>query len=277
MSRLWRDQLHVFLAPGRVDWVRWKRGLKPIQTEKATAVCETVEDGPVWAAALQQLDKILSDAAGAELSLILSNHWVRYAVMPPQNEITTPEEVKSYADFRLREIYADRVDSWTFSISDWNPLTGAMCAAIPRDLLTQLEQLAADRRCKISVLEPYLASVYDRWQAQLQGDTVYMAVIEAGRICLAVIQRGIWQSVRNQRISHSAAEDLLTALDQEAIWSGAKEAAGVVHLFAPEHPELTLPQDSGWSIIPLPSGKLPVLAHYPSVPVNRSGIDQCRA
>lgn len=277
MSRLWRDQIQVFLAPERLDWVRLKRGLKPVQTAKVTAFFEPVVDAPVWHAAARQLEKVLAEATGTEVSVILSNHFLRYAALPPQNEIATPEEVKSYAEFRMREVYAERVDSWVLSISNWNPIDGAVCAAIPRDLLMQLEHMALSHGCKIKIIEPYLASVYDRWQAQLKGEKIYLAVIEAGRICIAITHHGKWQSIRNQRILHNSADDLLAALDQEVIWSGAKEAMEFVYLFAPEHPELTLPQESGWCIISLPAGKMTALAHYPSVPTNQLGLNQCPA
>ncbi len=277
MSRLWRDQIQVFLAPGRLDWVRLKHGLKPVQTAKVTVFFEPVADAPVWYAAVQQLEKVLAEAAGTEVSVILSNHFLRYTALPSQNEIVTPEEVKSYAEFRMREVYAERVDSWVLSISNWNPIDGAVCAAIPRNLLMQLEHMASSHGCKIKVIEPYLASVYDRWQVQLKGEKIYLAVIEAGRICIAITHHGKWQSIRNQRILHNAADDLLAALDQEVIWSGAKEAMEFVYLFAPEHPDLTLPQESGWCIISLPAGKMPTLAHYPSVPTHQSELNQCPA
>lgn len=277
MSRLWRDQIQVFLAPGRLDWVRLKRGLKPVQTAKITVFFEPAADVPIWNSAVQQLEKVLAEAAGTEVSVILSNHFLRYAALPPQNEIAAPEEVKSYAEFRMREVYAERVDSWVLSISNWNPIDGAVCAAIPRNLLMQLEHMTSSHGCKIKIIEPYLASVYDRWQTQLKGEKIYLAVIETGRICIAITHQGKWQSIRNQRILHSAADDLLAALDQEVIWSGAKEVTEFVYLFAPEHPELALPQDSGWCIISLPVGKMPALAHYPSVPTNHSEFNQCPA
>lgn len=277
MSRLWRDQIQVFLAPGRLDWVRLKRGLKPVQTDKVTVFFEPAADAPIWNSAVHELGKVLTEAAGTEVSVILSNHFLRYAALPPQNEIAIPEEVKSYAEFRMREVYAERVDSWELSVSDWNPVEGAVCAAIPRELIMQLEQMASSHGCTIKVIEPYMASVYDRWQTQLKGEKIYLAVIETGRICIAITHHGKWQSIRNQRISHSAAEDLLAALDQEVIWSGAKEAMEFVYLFAPEHPEMALPQDSGWCIISLPAGKKPALAHYPSAPINHSELNQCPA
>lgn len=277
MSRLWRDQIQVFLAPERMDIVRFSRGFKPVQMSKATALCQHVQGAPAWQAALQQLEKHLLEAVGTDLTITLSNHFTRYVTLPPQTEITTPEEVMSYATFRMREIYAERVDSWVLSVSDWNPISGAVCAAIPRELMTRLEELAVRYQFKLKAVEPYLASVYDRWEKQLSGNRIYLAVIENGRICLAILLDGVWQSIRNQRILHSAADELLAALDQETILSGHKESVELVYLFAPEHPQLTLPQNCGWSLIPLQTEQIPVLAHYPSATVNHTEINQCVA
>ncbi|MXS82200.1 hypothetical protein [Nitrosomonas oligotropha] len=277
MSPLWRDQIQVFVAPGRIDLVRSTRGFKPVQAAKVTVWCEPAQDAPVWQAALQQLEKHLMDAAGAQLSVTLSNHFVRYVALLPQAEIATPEEVSSYAAFRMREVYAERVNSWVLSVSEWTPLSGAVCAAIPRDLMVQLEEMAARCHCTLKEIEPYFASVYDRWQKLLDGNKTYFAVIEAGRICLAVLINGSWHSIRNQRILHNVAAELLAALDQEAILTGSKEAIERVHVFAPGHADLTLPEQCGWCIIPMPVGKIPVLPHYPSGTVDDDGVNRCHA
>ncbi len=187
MSRLWRDQIQVFLAPERMIIVRFSRGFKPAQISKATVLCQHVQGAPAWQATLQQLEKHLLEAVGTDLTITLSNHFTRYVTLPPQTEITTPEEVMSYATFRMREIYAERVDSWVLSVSDWNPVSGAVCAAIPRELMTRLEELAVRYQFNLKAIEPYLASVYDRWEKQLSGNRIYLAVIENGRICLAIL------------------------------------------------------------------------------------------
>lgn len=277
MSRLWRDQIRVFLAPERVNLVRFSRGFKPVQTAKVTALCQRVQGVPVWQSAVQNLENNLTDAAGTELTITLSNHFVRYVTLPPQAEIATPEEVKSYAAFRLREIYAERIDSWDLSVSEWNPLNGAICAAVPRDLMKQLEAMSARHQCKLKEVEPYLASVHDHWCKLLSGNTLFFAVIETGRICIAILSNGIWHSIRNQRILHSAADELLAALDQEAIFFGNKEAIELVYVFAPEHPALTLPSNCGWNVIPIPTDPISVLPHYPSMVADNAGMDQCPA
>ncbi len=277
MSRLWRDQIQVFLAPERVDLVRTSKGIKPTQTAKTTAFCEFAHGAAAWQPALQQLEKNLINVARTDLTITLSNHFVRYVTLPPQAEIATPEEVKSYAQFRMRDIYAERMNSWALSVSEWDPITGAICAAIPQALMTQLDDMAARHQCKIKEIEPYMTSVFDRWQKLLSGTKIYFAVIETGRICVAILSNGIWHSIRNQRILHSTADELLAVLDQEAIFFGNKEAVEQVHLFAPEHPELTLPMNCGWNIVSIPTEQIPVLAHYPSVVTDHSEINQCPA
>jgi hypothetical protein len=273
---LWRDQIQIFLAPGRMDAVRFSRGLKPAQIAKVTARCQPTQEGSAWQSVAQELEKNLMNQAKAELFITLSNHFVRYVTLPPQAEISTPEEVKSYATFRMREVYGERINAWVLSISEWNPINGAICAAIPRDLLTQLEAMAERHQCKLGGIEPYLASVYDHWRKPLSGNKLYLALIEAGRICIALRVNGVWHNIRNQKILYNAADELLAALEQEAILSGAKEASELVHLFAPEHPQLTLPQDCGWHIVPVQTAH-PALAHYPSALANQNEMNQCPA
>lgn len=277
MSRLWRDQIEVFLAPERVDLVRSARGFKPVQSTKVTVLCSRVQGAPIWESALRQLEEKLRDSAGTELSITLSNQFVRYVALPPQAEITSPEEVMSYATFRMREVYAERVDSWILSVSEWNPLSGAVCAAIPRELMARVEELAARYQFKLKEIEPYLASTYDQWQKLLRGKKIYFVVIETGQICVALLINGIWYSIRNQRILQNVADELLAALDQEAVLSGNKDAVEQAHLFAPQHPDLTLPENCGWRIVPIQTGQIPVPAHYPTVPTDYAGINQCLA
>lgn len=277
MSRLWRDQIQVFLAPERIELVRLSRGFKPVQAAKVTVSCQPIQGAPIWESSLSQLEKNLINAAGTELAITLSNHFIRYVTLPPQAEITTPDEVKSYAMFRMREVYAERVDSWVLSVSAWNPVSGAICAAIPGDLMTRLEEMAVRYSFRLKEAEPYLASVYDRWQKLLLGSKTYFAVIETGRICIAILTDGVWQTIRNQRVLHNVADELLAALDQEAVLSGNKEAVELVYLFAPEHPELTLPKNCGWSIVPVQTEQIPTLAHYPSAVANNTEMSQCPA
>ncbi|MDH5479705.1 MAG: hypothetical protein OEX11_02985 [Nitrosomonas sp.] len=283
MSRLWRDQIQIFFAPGRIDFVRSSRGLKPVQAPRVTKLCGSHNTNPppnqpIWEQPMRQLEQMLQDAAGAALTITLSNHFVRYVTLPPQAEITTPDEINVYAAFRMREIYAERVDAWALSVSAWNPLEGAICAAMSRDLLEEFEAVAAKYKVKLQGVEPYFASVYDRWYKTLQSNTqLCFVLVESGRICIALLDNGIWQSVRNQHVLHDIKNELFVAIDQEIILSGNKETPQKIYLFAPEHPELVLPENCGWHVVSLQTAQIPILPHYPSAIDGQTETNECVA
>ncbi len=279
MSPSWRDQIQVYVAPNRIDLVRSSRGFKPVQSPKITQLCnEHTTEQPVWEPAMQQLDILLRDAAGAEITATLSNHFVRYVTLPPQAEITTLDELSAYAMFRMREVYAQRVDDWTLSISLWDPIKGAICAAIPTELLARFEQIAAQNKIKLKAIEPYLASVCDHWHKILTTEQICLALIEHEQFCIVLMDNGSWRSIRNQRVLKDMSNELHIALDQELILSGKQKAPESVYLFAPEHPDLALPQNSNWRFTALQTSEIPALAHYPSPIIdNQSETDECVA
>ncbi len=281
MSQLWRDQIRIFVAPERVDLVRISRSLKGlgrfVQAPRITHSCVRDPDQSIWEAPLQKFEQLMKDATDTEVMITLSNHFIRYVTLPPQAEITKPSEVNAYATFRMREVYGERADKWKLSVSAWDPFGGAICAAIDHDLMARFEEIATLYRIKLKDVEPYLASTFDHWKRLLCGPRVYFALVETGRICIALLIDGVWQNIRNQRILHCVEDELLAALDQVAILSGHKKIVEQVHLFAPENPGLALPVVSGWRIIPLKTEKIPKLAHYPTPIVNSGEVKKCAA
>lgn len=278
MSLLWRDQIDVFLAPGRIDLAHTARGLKPVKRPVVTEQVSLPAEGQVaWEKPLQQLDEMLSGSAGAGMTVTLSNHFARYAVLLPQAEITTPEEVFAYADFRMHEIYGARADHWVISISHWNPLYGAISAAIPQEFMAKVEEICERHMIRLNGIEPYFTAVLNRWGKGLDRKKAYVAVIETGRLCVGVLEDNIWQNIRNQRILNNAAAELWAALDQEAVLSGQKELIERVFLFAPEHASFVLPPDCGWQVVPLPAGNMPVPGHYPKTFTGPAEENACHA
>jgi len=276
VSQLWRDHIQVFIAPERVDLVRISRSLKgfgrPVQAPRITRSCAHDPGQSIWEAPLQKFEELIKDATDTEVMITLSNHFIRYITLPPQADITKPSEVYAYATFRMHEVYGERADKWKLSVSAWDPLGGAICAAMNHDLIARFEEIVRRYRIKLKGIEPYLASTFDHWKQLLYGPRVYFALVETGRICIALLINGIWQNIRNQRILHCVEDELLTALDQVAILSGHKKNIEQVHLFAPENPGFALPVACDWRIIPLKTEQLLKLAHYPTPMVNSSGV-----
>ena len=275
MSPLWRDQFDVFLAPGRIDLVQSARGYKPVQQPVVTELLPAPAEGQTaWEQPLAQLESMLSgrnDTTGAAMTITLSNHFVRYVTLAPQDEITTPEEVLAYANFSLREIYGARVDHWQISISSWNPAYGAICAAVPGEFMARVESTAKRHDIRLKGIEPYFTAVLDRWGKILDRNRSFVALIETGRLCLGVLHGGVWRGIRNQRMQNNVETALQAALDQEAVLLGSKESVERVFLLAPEHPPLVLPPDCGWHVVSLVTEEIALPAHYPASIAGNTG------
>lgn len=281
MSQLWRDHIQVFIAPERVDLVRVSRSIKglgrSVQSQKITLLCKRDPGRAAWESPVTKFESLMKEETDTEITITLSNHFVRYVTLLPQSEITKPMEVDAYAEFRLREVYGERADSWKRSVSAWDPLEGAICAAIDTNLIDRLDEIAKRHRIRIKSIEPYLASVFDSCKQQLHGPRIYFALVESGRICIALLENGIWQNIRNQRILNNVEKELLTALEQEAILYGQREIIEQVHLFAPENPGLKLPVGCSWRITLLQPKTFLKQAIFPSSEDDSSKAGQCVA
>ncbi len=264
MSPLLRDRIEVFLSPTRVDLVRWSRGIKPKQRERQTATCVRDPDVPAWQPPLMQLKQMIPNGAGAEIAFLVSNHFVRYAVIPPHSKIETPAELYAYAAFQMKEVYGDRVTAWEVSVSSWDAGGGAVCAAVERDLLEELKDFAASGKMRLKSMEPYFASAFDHWHKRIDNSRAWFALVESGRFCLASLENGGWRRILNQRTMDGVEDELVAALEREALlFSGKKEATEHVYLFAPEHPEFSIPEDAGWHTVYLQTESTPPPPHYP--------------
>jgi hypothetical protein len=255
--------MHAFLAPSHVVLTHAIKGIKPAPPTRYSAECGHESNGG-YESPLAQLEQMIADANGADLIITLSNHFVRYATLAPQKNIANPAELQAYAGFHMREIFGERAADWTISVSAWDPLTGGVCAGLERSLFERLEELAERRKMGLKYVEPYLTAAFDHWRKRFDHRRAWFALVETGRLCLVLLEKGGWQRVSNQRIVEDVKDELLATLDQEAIlFSQLKETVEAVHLFAPEHPELILPEDCGWRIAPLHTDSSPAPTHYP--------------
>lgn len=282
MSPLWRNQIQVFLAPGEVNVVGLSAGIKPVQLFKQTRTWTPMADLAQWQAPLQVLEELIGeirqDASmpaikhGSECTFTLSNHFVRYGIVAPQSSLADPEELLAYANFQMREIYGERVDDWALSLSLWDPCHGALCAAIPLNLLSDLEALTLRHDIRLRQAEPYLAAALDHWSSELPDKRLWFVLIEPGRFCLVLMVNNSWRCVRNQRIVQPLEEELLSALEQEAIISGQRESIEQVYVYTPAYMNWGLTDGGGWQFTRLPSGKQSAPTCFPqAVETDHSG------
>ena len=224
MSRWSAERLRIGLAPDRVEVVRLGARLSRAAPRAQTVPCagtSTGTDGqPPWQAALDALPAALAGLAtrGDAVAVVLSNHFVRYQLLPWQEELSAPAEVEAWARLRLEQTYGAAAAQWTIRTCDDGYGRPQLACAVDGALIDQLGQCLAGLGLRLASLQPLLMAAYNDERRQLKGQTAF-AIVEAGRLCLGLLGPGGWREIASRRAGADAAATLeqeLATLDAQA-------------------------------------------------------------
>src|ERR1700752_1678260 len=103
LSLLWRDQVRIGVAPDRLIVAGYQRGVNPRLVRREILEVPPNDAGPAWQAAVDAVpDALASSRAGRpEVSIVLSNCFVRYALVPWDPTLRTEAEWLGLARHRL--------------------------------------------------------------------------------------------------------------------------------------------------------------------------------
>lgn len=240
MLLLWRDRISVELSPQSVAWVRLARGLHPNVVAKGheSALPQTGE--PVWQAALLKLEQMIlgEEWKNADVTVVLSNHFVHYDCLPWNEAVNDEEEQLALARHRLTHIYGPAVQTWALRLSPGGKGDARLVAAVDDTFLERLKQAMAEAGIKLHSIQPYLMASFNRYAKNLaQGDGWFVAA-EGGRFALALFRGGQWKRILLRR-----GDDMATLhewLERENLASGEGASCREVFLFGPELPKETV-------------------------------------
>src|SRR5664279_3029991 len=108
VSPLLRDQLHIALSPEKVAMVRLGQGMRPKVVARHAFACDApVHDQKPWAKALESLDAGMSKLGSGkgDAVVVLSNHFVRYALVPWSDQISDRSEELAFIRLNFSRTY----------------------------------------------------------------------------------------------------------------------------------------------------------------------------
>ena len=144
MLRLSPDVIAVGLSPAGLVMSRINRLTRREKQHQALQFpCSLT-----LAEALEQLGQQLAQAewqGAAGLRLVLSNHWLRFAVVPWSEQLSSPSERQALAQGLIEELYAEKASRFVIRISESGYGRPGLAAALPQAELQQLQALWGDR------------------------------------------------------------------------------------------------------------------------------------
>jgi hypothetical protein len=219
VSPLLRDRLLVALAPDSVSWVRLAALPRPHATAHGAVDADPEHGREPWAGAVAAL-RAASEAWQRErvaVTVVLSNHFVRYALVEAPPRGVSPEEELALARFHFTKLHGERANAWDVRVSPQTRGSPRVASAVDRELIDELQSIfprAASPR--LASVQPYLMSAFNRWRDRLGAAGGWLVLPEPGRVCLALVSGDVWQALQSARSAGEAPDDWLALLDREA-------------------------------------------------------------
>ena len=241
MSLLSRDCLVIGLAPGSLSALRLGGRLRLRVHERHSAVLQAA-NGAQWDTLIAALETLLDQPSwtARDLTFVLSSHYVHYAVIPGGKGLATAE-LNELARLFFRNIYGELSNDWEIRVSPSGEQS-TIASAVPRAFLKELHDIC-DGRGRLRSIQPALMAVFNRARGMIEQKTTMLALVESGRISLASIKNGQWESV----ISRAARSSMLSQLLSDQSELNGRTPGGILWLSDLTR-EVQLPADSPWRV-----------------------------
>lgn len=261
MSPLWRDRLIAVLAPDRVVLVRRRPGWRGAPELLAQAPCAA----PTAPAAVDALRTLLSrpDLGRAELSVLMSSHFVQFLLVPWRGQLGRPAELAAFAAICFDETFGSEPARRVVLAAGARAGSARVAAALDPELLAALRSAAAQSRLRLASLQPYLCALFDRLHRRLAARDFIFLAAEPTRSCVLVASDGRWRSLRSTATAATPRE-LANLVEREAQLAGlADQRMPPVFVHAAGHGALQLPACHGVVPTLLPAPAASAMDHGP--------------
>jgi hypothetical protein len=258
-----RDKLGVALFPDRLIIARVSQGWHArLKHKEIVTFAPAPPDAPQWQPALDALaGKVRAGVlSGADVTLVLSNHFVHYALVPWSELLSSEEEQLAFARHRYTRVHGSAAEGWLLKLSQTGPRQPRLACGVDGALIEALNKVMAPVGNRYRSLQPHLMASFNRWRTRLGVRPGWFVVAEPGLLCLALLQDGQWQSVRTIKTGADWAGELPGLLAREQCMVDSQTECNEVSVFAPGLPVAAPLASADWKIENLQPKLLPDMA-----------------
>lgn len=229
MLRSLTEELRIVITPERVGALRMVLG-RPRGDAKMYDSDNSVADRA--AMSLERLQQDFPASRGAQASVILSDHYVRYLVLPWQEALAGPEEWQTYARHAFRAAFGAASENWRLSVSMHRFGTPLVAAGIDEAVAAGLASAVAAMGLKLKSMEPHFMRVFNRYRSRFGTGDFWLVTHEGGRLCLARVNQGLWAGLSSRQLSGDDASEPAVCLRREMAKFPADAANQLVYVHA---------------------------------------------
>jgi len=185
VSRLFPERLSIELAPDALT-VGGKR-----------IACDPRHGAERWHGALAALGEL--PLGKCRVAVELSNHFVRYALIPWSDALASAAEEEAYVRHHFAKIHGERAKSWAVRASAAPAGAPRLASAVDAGLIEAIKKSFAGKKAKLVSIQPALMSRYNACRNALPAQGAWLVVAEADRACVALHGARAWRTVQNAK------------------------------------------------------------------------------
>jgi hypothetical protein len=215
--RLSRDRLLVALAPTAVSWVRLSGGFRPRVISKRALPVAAEDAHEPWEGAVAVLREEAQQLRSERLAVtvVLSNHFVRYTVVPSIDSGGSREDALALARFQFSKIHGERASGWDVRLA--SPPSGrpTLASAVDSALLDALKACFPPKGApRLVSVQPYMMSAFNHWRHKIGKEGAWLLLVEPGTACLAMLAGKNWATIQIVKSGY-ASDNWPALLDRE--------------------------------------------------------------
>lgn len=197
MSRLFPDCVEIALSPQEVSAARWRGFPRQRVVATSRAACDPAFGSEPWQGAVAALDALPLQGP-CKVTVVLSNHFVRYAVVPWSDALGTPAEEDAYVRHHFVKIHGERAKTWRLRSSEGAAGAPRLASAVDAGLLEALgKRFAKGGKARLVSVQPQLMRRFNEWRGLVPAQGAWLVLAEPDRACVALLAGGRWRTVQN--------------------------------------------------------------------------------
>jgi hypothetical protein len=241
---LWRDQVRIALSPDRVALARVSGGWRRKVIAKHAVNFPELRPYD-WRSCIEALQAVLQETAwqDADAFVVISNHFVRYALVPWSEHLATDDEKRAWVAHQFVELYGEGADGAEYRWSEDKPNAPCVASAVNSEFMRESRACFESSSLRLRSIQPYLMAAFNRCKHHVKGASAWIVLPETGRVCLAAVAAGEWRTVTSKSMGADWEAELSLLLERQFLLA-EDEAPAIVLAYAPEVPSLALSFES---------------------------------
>jgi hypothetical protein len=163
--------------------------LDPVDTEYGSEA---------WHGAIERLSAL--ELGRARVAIELSNHFVRYALVPWTDALSSSAEEEAYVRHHFAKIHgAERAKGWSVRASEAAPGEPRLASAVDAALIAALKKTFETKKARLVSIQPALMARFNEARGVLPKDGAWLVIAEHERACIALHGGREWRTVQNAK------------------------------------------------------------------------------